>query len=35
LRGVADRLLAVLIAMLKSGQTYDPNQRSTADLTAA
>jgi transposase len=35
LRGVADRLLAVLIAMLKSGQTYDPNRRSTANLTAA
>jgi hypothetical protein len=35
LRGVADRLLAVLIAMLKSGQTYDPNRRSTADLTTA
>ena len=35
LRGVADRLLAVLIAMLKSGQTYDPNRRSTADVTAA
>ena len=35
LRGVADRLLAMLIAMLKSGQTYDPNRRSTANLTAA
>lgn len=35
LRGVADRLLSVLIAMLKSGQTYDPNRRSPADLTAA
>lgn len=27
LRGVADRLLAVLIAMLDSGTTYDPNRR--------
>jgi transposase len=27
LRGVADRLLAVLVAMLKSGQAYDPNRR--------
>jgi len=35
LRGVADRLLAMLIAMLKSGQTYDPNRRSTANLAAA
>ena len=35
LRGVADRLLAVLIAMLKSGKTYDPNRRSNADLAAA
>jgi transposase len=29
LRGVADRLLAVLIAMLKSGQMYDPERRLT------
>lgn len=29
LRGVADRLLAVLIAMLKSGQAYDPERRVT------
>jgi transposase len=28
LRGVADRLLAVLIAMLKSGRPYDPARRS-------
>jgi len=28
LRGVADPLLAVLIAMLKSGQCYDANRRS-------
>jgi transposase len=35
LRGIADRLLAMLIAMLKSGQTYDPNRRSTANLTPA
>jgi transposase len=37
LRGVADRLLAVLIAMLKSGKCYDPNLRSaisTATLAA-
>ena len=30
LRGVADRLLAVLVAMLRSGTTYDPNRRATA-----
>ena len=30
LRGVADRLLAVLIAMLRSGQAYDANRRSPA-----
>jgi transposase len=30
LRGVADRLLAVLVAMLHSGTTYDPNRRVTA-----
>jgi transposase len=30
LRGVADRLLAVLISMLDSGTTYDPNRRATA-----
>lgn len=29
LRGVADRLLAVLVAMLQSGTTYDPNRRAT------
>jgi transposase len=33
LRGVADRLLAVLIAMLKTGKPYDPNQRSPAGPT--
>jgi hypothetical protein len=27
LRGVADRLLAVLIAMLKAGEPYDPKRR--------
>ena len=27
LRGVADRLLAVLIAMLKAGEVYDPRRR--------
>jgi transposase len=30
LRGVADRLLAVLVAMLKSGTMYDPDFRKTA-----
>ena len=36
LRGVADRLLAVLIAMLKSGKCYDPNRRSaTSTATPA
>jgi transposase len=30
LRGVADRLLAVLVAMLDSGTTYDPNRRAPA-----
>ena len=36
LRGVADRLLAVLIAMLKSGQAYDPQRRVTqVDQTLA
>jgi transposase len=30
LRGVADRLLTVLIAMLKSGQRYDASRRSNA-----
>jgi transposase len=30
LRGVADRLLAVLIAMLASGTTYDPTKRAAA-----
>jgi transposase len=37
LRGVADRLLAMLIAMLKSGQRYDANRRRAAvpDTNAA
>jgi len=36
LRGVADRLLAVLIAMLKSGKCYDPGRRSaTSTATPA
>lgn len=30
LRGVADRLLKVLIAMLKAGTTFDPSRRSSA-----
>jgi transposase len=30
LRGVADRLLAVLIAMLASGTSYDPNRRAAS-----
>jgi transposase len=30
LRGVADRLLTILIAMLKSGQPYDPKRRQAA-----
>jgi len=34
LRGVVDRLLAVLIAMLKSGTLYDPN-RCKADVVRA
>jgi hypothetical protein len=37
LRGVADRLLTVLIAMLKTGQLYDPKRRfaATTDPAAA
>jgi transposase len=31
LRGVADRLLAVLVAMLASGTTYDPARRTSRD----
>jgi hypothetical protein len=31
LRGVADRLLTVLIAMLRNGQPYDPKRRSASD----
>ena len=34
LRGVADRLLAVLVAMLKSGKEYDPALRSVKLLAA-
>jgi hypothetical protein len=36
LRGVADRLLAILIAILKSGTPYDAGRRrmSTCDRTA-
>jgi transposase len=30
LRGVADRLLSILIAMLKSGKAYDPKRRQNA-----
>ena len=32
LRGVADRLLAVLIAMLKSGEKYDPKRRQASSV---
>lgn len=35
LRGVTDRLLAVLIAMLKSGQPYDPGRRHATMPSAA
>lgn len=35
LRGVADRLLKMLVAMLKSGTLYDPNRRSSALPAAA
>jgi transposase len=35
LRGVADRLLTVLIAMLKAGEPYDPKRRSTERPTAS
>ena len=35
LRGVADRLLTVLIAMLKTGQPYDPKRRSASDAVAS
>ena len=34
LRGVADRLLSMLVAMLKSGKPYDATRRSTAAATA-
>lgn len=35
LRGVADRLLTVLVAMLRTCQPYDPNRRSAAEAQAA
>lgn len=35
LRGVADRLLAILTAMLKTGTTYDPRLRSTVTLSSS
>jgi transposase len=35
LRGLADRNLAMLIAMLKSGTLYDPARRRSADLAQA
>jgi transposase len=35
LRGVADRLLAVLVSMLKSGTVYDPSLRKAAALPQA
>jgi transposase len=35
LRGVADRLLSVLIAMLRSGTTYDPTKRKAGGAAAA
>jgi transposase len=34
LRGVADRLLTILIAMLKSGQPYDPKRRQATATSA-
>ena len=34
LRGVADRLLTILIAMLKAGEPYDPKRRSAEWPTA-
>ncbi len=34
LRGVADRLLAMLIAMLRNGTAYDPQRRSANQLAA-
>ena len=34
LRGVADRLLAMLIAMLKSGSLYEPARRNPPPKTA-
>jgi transposase len=34
LRGVTDRLLAVLVAMLRSGERYDPQRRHVHSLTA-
>ena len=35
LRGVADRLLTVLIAMLRTGQPYDPKRRPASDAKPA
>jgi hypothetical protein len=32
--GVADRLLTILIAMLKSGQPYDPKRREASATSA-
>jgi len=34
LRGVADRLLAMLVSMLRSGTSYDPQRRSPNQLSA-
>jgi transposase len=34
LRGVADRLLAMLVSMLRSGTAYDPKRRSSNQLAA-
>lgn len=34
LRGVADRLLAMLVSMLRSGSSYDPKRRSSTQLAA-
>lgn len=35
LRGVADRLLKMLVAMLASGSLYDPNRRALPEVAAA
>jgi hypothetical protein len=34
LRGVVDRLLAMLVSMLRSGTAYDPKRRSSNQLAA-